>query len=194
MSPLQLILLSSSYSGTYWSYDACFTPARTDQLCQLVVAEGRTKCNTLSGTGRREVATSCRYLWCFHELLFLLFLLIKSIPPAAIWLPSNHNVVFFKSKRKNLCPHITWQVCCCSGKAVSYHSGHPTRKESRANVSFSAIMWGWLKTNAPSPPWGKHRNIGSATKFPQLGKESHIHIHIHMCKRKQIFKNSKLRN
>ena len=45
----------SSYSGTYWSYDACFTPARTDQLCQLVVAEGKTKCNTLSGTGRREV-------------------------------------------------------------------------------------------------------------------------------------------
>ena len=61
---LQLILLSSSYSGTYWSYDACFTPARTDQLCQLVVAEGRTKCNTLSGTGRREVARSCWYLWC----------------------------------------------------------------------------------------------------------------------------------
>jgi len=46
---------SRNYSGTYWSYDACFTPARTDQLCQLVVAEGRTKCNTLSGTGRREV-------------------------------------------------------------------------------------------------------------------------------------------
>jgi len=46
---------SRNYSGTYWSYDACFTPARTDQLCQLVVAEGKTKCNTLSGTGRREV-------------------------------------------------------------------------------------------------------------------------------------------
>ena len=26
-------ILSSSYSGTYWSYDACFTPARTDQAC-----------------------------------------------------------------------------------------------------------------------------------------------------------------
>ena len=141
MSPLQLILLSSSYSGTYWSYDACFTPARTDQLCQLVVAEGRTKCNTLSGTGRREVARSCSYLWCFHELLFLLFLLIKSIPPAVIWPTSNHNVVFFKSKRKNLCPRVIWQVCCCLGKAVSYHSSHPSRKKSWANVSISFSLW-----------------------------------------------------
>ena len=44
-----------SYVGTFWSHDACFTPARTDQLCQLVAAEERTSCSALAGTGKRKV-------------------------------------------------------------------------------------------------------------------------------------------
>ena len=83
----------SSYSGTYWSYDACFTPARTDQLCQLVVAEGRTKCNTLSGNGKREVRTILFVVSSFFLLnpLFLLFLYPLSFDQLQIQMSSSSN-------------------------------------------------------------------------------------------------------
>ena len=123
-----------SYSGTYWSYDACFTPARTDQLCQLVVAEGRTKCNTLSGNGKREV----RILFVVSSFFFaespVSFVSLSTIVRPT----SNPNVVFFKSKdHLSIYSKLISQVLTfrCQGQTVSYLSGDPFGKTSGANVS-----------------------------------------------------------
>ena len=101
-------------------------PELTNCASLLSPREGQsvTHCPELEEERLLEVADTFGVV-DFHELLFLSFLLVKSIPPTVIRPPSNHNVVFFKSKRKNLCAHIS-----CSGKTVSYHSGHPSRKES----------------------------------------------------------------
>ena len=112
---------------------ASHQPELTNCASLLSPREGQSVTLCLELAGERWL----EYLWCLHDLLFLLFLLIKSIPPAFIWPTSNHNVVFFKSERKHLCPHTIWQVCCCLGKTMSYHSSHPSRKESGTNVSIS---------------------------------------------------------
>ena len=125
----------SSYSGTYWSYDACFTPARTDQLCQLVVAEGRTKCNTLSGNGKREV----KIILFVVSSFFLAESPVSFVSLSTIVRPtSNPNVVFFKSKdHLSIYSKLISQVLTfrCRGQTVSYLSGDPFGKTSGANVS-----------------------------------------------------------
>lgn len=46
---------SKNYLGTYWSHNACFTPSRTDQLCQTVSKTQGAECSHLSGTEDKEV-------------------------------------------------------------------------------------------------------------------------------------------